>query len=179
MSATTILNEILQKLSNLSEEQPNLEQLSEQEVQEEVVEAVSETTEEVTEETTTELSEEVATEEAPEVSEVEASEDELEAEDETQLEKGYVSEEKYMADMGAMKAEIEAIKKMIDEEMGYMKKEKEALSEQVKELSKEPAAEAIKHNPEESNPRRFDFTYGQNKPQSTFDRVMARISNNK
>jgi hypothetical protein len=179
MSATTILNEILQKLSKLSDEQPTPQELSETEVQEEAVEAVSETTEEVTEETTTELSEEVATEEAPEVSEVEASEDELEAEEETQLEKGYVSEEKYMADMGAMKAEIEAIKKMIDEEMGYMKKEKEALSEQVKELSKEPAAEAIKHNPEEANSRRFDFQYGQNKPINTFDRVMARISKNK
>lgn len=176
MSATTILNEILQKLSKLSDEQPNLQELSETEVQEEVVEAVSETTEEVKEEATTELSEEVATEETPKVSEVEASEDELEAEEETQLEKGYVSEEKYMADMGAMKAEIEAIKKMIDEEMGYMKKEKETLSEQVKELSKEPAAKAIKHNPEDANPRRFDFTYGQNKPQNTFDRVMARIS---
>ena len=123
MSATTILNEILQKLSKLSDEQPTPQELSETEVQEEVVEAVSETTEEVKEEATTELSEEVATEEAPEVSEVEASEDELEAEEETELAKGYVSEEKYMADMSAMKAEINAIKKMIDEEMGYMKKE--------------------------------------------------------
>ena len=61
MSATTILNEILQKLSKLSDEQPDLQELSETEVQEEVVEAVSETTEEVKEEATTELSEEVAT----------------------------------------------------------------------------------------------------------------------
>ena len=60
-----------------------------------------------------------------------------------------------------------------------MKKEKDKLSEQVKELSKEPAAEAIKHTPEDANPRKFDFTYGQNRPQSTFDRVMARISKNK
>ena len=176
MSATTILNEILQKLSNLTEDQVNLES---QEVQEEVVEAASETTEEVREETTTELSEEVVTEEAPEVSEVEASEDELEAGDETELMEGYVSEEKYMADMKAMRAELDAIKKMIDEEMGYMKKEKDMLSEQVKELSKEPAAEAIKHNPEAEEPKRFNFAYGQNKPQNTFDRVMARISNNK
>tara|TARA_R100000951_G_scaffold115895_1_gene125564 strand:- start:272 stop:808 length:537 start_codon:yes stop_codon:yes gene_type:complete len=178
MSATTILNEILQKLSKLSDEQPTPQELSETEVQEEVVEAASETTEEVKEETTTELSEEVTTEET-EISEVEASEDELEAGEETDLMEGYVSEEKYMADMSAMKAEINAIKKMIDEEMGYMKKEKEALSEQVKELSKEPAAEAIKHNPEEGNSRRFDFQYGQNKPINTFDRVMARISKNK
>ena len=175
MKATTVLNEILEKLSVLTKEDELAQELSQEEVQEEAVlselDSVDETTKEVEEETT-ELSEEVATEE------VEASSEE-EVEEETQLEKGYVSEEKYMADMGAMKAEIEAIKKMIDEEMGYMKKEKEALSEQVKELSKEPAAEAIKHNPEEANSRRFDFQYGQNKPINTFDRVMARISKNK
>jgi hypothetical protein len=63
--------------------------------------------------------------------------------------------------------------------MSEVKKEKEMLSEQVKELSKEPAAEPIKHNPEGEEVKKFNFTYGQNKPQSTFDRVMARISNNK
>ena len=171
MSSTTILNEILQKLSTLSAE----DEIKEQEVQEEVVEAASEATEEVKEETT-ELSDEVA--EAP-VEEVEASAEEVEAQEETEesLEAGYVSEEKYQQDMAALMAEIEAIKKKIDEEMGYMVKEKEALSEQVKELSKEPAAEAIKHNPEGEAPKKFNFTYGQNKPQNTFDRVMARISN--
>jgi hypothetical protein len=171
MSSTTILNEILQKLSTLSAE----DEIKEQDVQEEVVEAASEATEEVKEETT-ELSDEVA--EAP-VEEVEASAEEVEAQEETEesLEAGYVSEEKYQQDMAALMAEIEAIKKKIDEEMGYMVKEKEALSEQVKELSKEPAAEAIKHNPEGEAPKKFNFTYGQNKPQNTFDRVMARISN--
>ena len=178
MSATTILNEMLQKLSKLSDDQPNLEQLSEQEVQEEVVEPVSETTEEVKEEPTTELSEEVIAEET-EVSEVEASEDEVEEGQDTELEEGFVSMEKYNAGMAAMKAEINAIKKMIDEEMGYMRKEKDRLSEQVKDLSKEPAAEAIKHSPEDANAKKFAFTYGQNRPQNTFDRVMARISNNK
>ncbi len=168
MSSTTILNEIMQKLSVLTKEEELAQELSEQEVQEEVVEAVSEATEE-----TTELSEETA------VEEVEAAEEEVEAQEEEQLEKGYVSEEKYLQDMAAMKAEIEAIKKMIDEEMGYMKKEKDMLSEQVKELSKEPAAEAIKHTPENDEPKKFNFTYGQNKPQNTFDRVMARISTKK
>jgi len=172
MSSTTILNEIMQKLSVLTKEDELAQELSEQEVQEEVVEAVSEATEAATEETT-ELNEE-----AP-VEEVEASEEEVEAQEEEELAEGYVSEEKYLKDMAAMKAEIDAIKKMIDEEMGYMKKEKDMLSEQVKELSKEPAAEAIKHTPESDEPKKFNFTYGQNKPQSTFDRVMARISNNK
>jgi len=170
MSSTTILNEILQKLSKVATED---ELIQEPSVQEEVVEAATEATEEVKEETT-ELSEETV--EAP-IEEVEASAEEVEAQEEENLMEGYVSEEKYQQDMAALMAEIEAIKKMIDEEMGYMKKEKDMLSEQVKELSKEPAAEAIKHNPEGETPKKFNFTYGQNKPQNTFDRVMARISN--
>lgn len=172
MSSTTILNEILQKLSTVVKEDELPQELS---VQEEVVEAAPEATEEVKEETT-ELSEESA--EAP-VEEVEASAEEVEAQEETEeaLEEGYVSEEKYREDMAALMAEIEAIKQKIDLDMASMEKEKQALSEQVKELSKEPAAEAIKHNPEGEEPKRFNFTYGQNKPQSTFDRVMARISN--
>jgi len=172
MKATTVLNEILEKLSVLTKEDELAQELSQEEVQEEAVlselDSVDETTKEVEEETT-ELSEEVATEE------VEASSEE-EVEEETQLEKGYVSEEKYMADMGAMKAEIEAIKKMIDEEMGYMKKEKEALSEQVKDLSKEPAAEPIKHSPEEEAKPSLNL-YAQNRPMSTADKVFQRISN--
>lgn len=169
MSSTTILNEILHKLSVLTKEDELSQDISQEEVNEEVIQAKGdEATEEVNEETT-ELSEE-ATEE------VEASE-EVETQEEETLAEGYVSEEKYLEDMSRLKAEIDAIKKMIDEEMGYMKKEKEALSEQVKELSKEPAAEAIKHNPEGEEVKKFNFAYGQNKPQNTFDRVMARISN--
>jgi len=170
MKSTTILNEILEKLSVLTKEDELAQELtSNEEVQEESIEAVSEATEEVQEETT-ELSEEVSTEE------VEASSEEEVVEEETDLKEGYVSEEKYMADMGAMKAEIEAIKKMIDEEMGYMKKEKEALSEQVKELSKEPAAEPIKHSPEEEAKPSLNL-YAQNRPMSTADKVFQRISN--
>jgi uncharacterized protein YhaN len=172
MKATTLLNEILEKLSVLTKEDELAQELSQEEVQEEAVlselDSVDETTKEVEEETT-ELSEEVATEE------VEASSEE-EVEDETELKDGYVSEEKYMADMGAMKAEIEAIKKMIDEEMGYMKKEKESLAEQVKELSKEPAAEPIKHSPEEEAKTSLNL-YAQNRTMSTADKVFQRISN--
>jgi hypothetical protein len=163
MNATTILNEILQKLSVLTKE----DELS----QEEVVEAVSEATQEVQEEVQETVQEELA-----ETEEVEAASDEVEAVEEAELKEGYVSEEKYMADMSAMKAEIDAIKKMIDEEMGYMKKEKEALSEQVKELSKEPAAEPIKHSPEEESKPSLNL-YAQSRTATTADRVLQRISN--
>ena len=163
MNATTILNEILQKLSVLTKE----DELS----QEEVVEAVSEATEEVQEEVQETVQEELAETEG-----VQAASDEVEAVEEAELKEGYVSEEKYMADMSAMKAEIDAIKKMIDEEMGYMRKEKEALSEQVKELSKEPAAQPIKHSPEEESKPSLNL-YAQNRLTTTADKVLARISN--
>jgi len=165
MNATTILNEILQKLSVLTKEDELTQELSDQEVQNEALETVSEATEEVQEEPA-ELSEES----------VEAAEDAV-VEEEAKLNEGYVSEEQYMADMASLKAEIDSIKQMVEVEMSEVKKEKEMLSEQVKELSKEPAAEPIKHNPEGEEAKKFNFTYGQNKPQSTFDRVMARISN--
>ena len=137
-------------------------------MQEEIVESTYEATAEVNEETT-ELSKE-STEEVESLEKVEPKE-------EKNLSDGYVSEEKYLEDMSMLKAEIDAIKEMINGEMSSMMKEKEVLSEQVKELSKEPAAEAIKHNPESEEVKKFNFTYGQNKPQNTFDRVMARINN--
>lgn len=170
MNATTILNEILQKLSVLTKEDELAQELSEVETQEEVVEAVSEATEEVQE------VQETVQEELAETEEVEAASEEVEAAEEAELKEGYVSEEKYMADMAAMKAEIDAIKKMIDEEMGYMKKEKEALSEQVKELSKEPAAAPIKHSPEEESKPSLNL-YAQGRVTTTADRVLQRISN--
>lgn len=172
MSSTTILNDILQKLSVLTKEDELAQDISQVEVEEKVIEAKEDQAKEEVKEEPTNLSEE-ATET---VEEVEASE-EVETQEEENLAEGYVSEEKYLEDMSKLRAEIDAIKKMIDEEMGYMNKEKKALSEQVEELSKEPAAEAIKHNPEGEEVKKFNFTYGQNKPQTTFDRVMARITN--
>jgi len=164
MNATTILNEILQKLSVLTNEEELTQELSEVETQEEVVEAVSEATEEVQEE-------------LAETEEVEAASEEVEAkEEETELGEGYVSEEKYMADMAAMKAEIDSIKKMVEVEMSEVKKEKEMLSEQVKELSKEPAAEPIKHSPEEESKPNLNL-YAQSRTATTADRVLQRISN--
>ena len=169
MNATNILNDILQKLSVLTKEDEVSQELSENEVQEETVEAVSEATEEV-KENAAELSDVEATKE------VEANE-EYEAEEESNLGEGYVSEEKYAADMEALRAEISAIKSMVEVDISSMEKEKETLSEQVKELSKEAAAEPIKHNPEAKTEKKMNFSYGQNKPLSTLDRVMAKISN--
>tara|TARA_R110001592_G_scaffold91726_1_gene268162 strand:+ start:3304 stop:3816 length:513 start_codon:yes stop_codon:yes gene_type:complete len=169
MNATNILNDILQKLSVLTKEDEVSQELSVNEVQEETIEAVSEATEEV-KENAAELSDVEAT------TKVEA-EEEYEAEEGKSLNEGYVSDERYAADMEALKAEISAIKSMVQVEMSSMEKEKQTLSEQVKELSKEAAAEPIKHNPEAKTEKKMNFSYGQNKPLSTLDRVMAKISN--
>jgi uncharacterized protein with HEPN domain len=83
MKATTVLNEILEKLSVLTKEDELAQELSQEEVKSEAVlselDSVDETTKEVEEETT-ELSEEVSTEE------VEASSEE-QVEEETELER--------------------------------------------------------------------------------------------
>lgn len=106
-----------------------------------------------------------AAEEAP-AEEVEAAEEE---------EMGY-----------ATKMELEEVKEMVKEvkEMvAAMGDKKEEMSSQevseeevIRELLSEPAAEPIKHNPETESEKKVNF-YSQNRPQTTLDRVMARISN--
>jgi peroxiredoxin family protein len=158
--STTILNEILQKLSLITKEDELAQDINEEDVQEEVVlsEEVQEETEELNEETPQE-------------------EVEVEAEEEsTDLMEGYVKEEKFNEVMSAMKAELDALKEAVKGKMQEYKSQKEELSKQVEELSAEPAAEPIKHAPESDEPKRGMFT-NPNKPMSTLDRVMQRLSN--
>jgi hypothetical protein len=166
--ATSLLNEIMQKLSLLTKEDELAQGIEEIEVQEEVVE----------------LEEQEQPAEAPEESQEEQeelSEEPVEAteelEEETELMAGYVKQEEFESKMEAMEAKLAAMAKMIDEEMGGYKKEKEMMSKQIEELSAEPAAEAIKHDPEAETPEKKVFTYGGNRTKSTFDRVMERIGN--
>ena len=106
-----------------------------------------------------------AAEEAP-AEEVEAAEEE---------EMGY-----------ATKMELEEVKEMVKEvkemvaAMGDKKEEmsSEEVSEEeiLREELSQPAADPIKHNPETESEKKVNF-YGQNRPQTTMDRVMARIAN--
>jgi len=162
--STTILNEILQKLSLITKEDELAQDINEEDVQEEVV--LSEEVQEETEEVKEELNEEAPQEEV-----------EVEAEEEsTDLMEGYVKEEKFNEVMSAVKAELDALKEAVKGKMQEYKSQKEELSKQVEELSAEPAAEPIKHAPESEAPKTGMFA-NPNKPMSTLDRVMQRLSN--
>ena len=101
---------------------------------------------------------EAAAEEEVVEEEVEAAEEEM----------SYATKE----ELSEVKAMIEEIKAMIKD-----KEEMAAVEEQVKEeLSSQPAAAPLKHNPE-ANVQTKKMVFGNNRPQSIQDRVFARISN--
>ena len=68
---------------------------------------------------------------------------------------------------------VEEIKGMINE----LKDKKEEMAEEVKEeLSKTPAVEPIAHNPEAQE--KFKVRFGNNRKETTLDRVMKKLTNN-
>lgn len=159
--ATTILNDILQKLSLLTKEDELAQDIVEEEVQEEVVAAESE---------------EAAVEEVKEELNEEALEEEVEVEEETtDLMEGYVKEEDFQQTISAMKTELDALKEAVKGKMEEYKSQKEELSKQLEKLSEEPAAEPIKHTPE-SDTKKLEFTTPKGRA-STLDRVFQRINN--
>ena len=169
--ATSILNDIMEKLSlvkkdevkevevkeevNLSEqvkeEELKSQELTELACQEEVKKDLS--TEEV-------VSEELQ-EELPAVEEVS---EEIEM-DETK----YVGRDEFESKISELKGMIEEMK------LGYGE-EKLSMQKEIEKLSAEPASEPISHNPEGEVKQNFK-SYGQNKVMSTRDRVMNRIAN--
>ena len=101
---------------------------------------------------------EATSEEVEEEVEVEAAEEEM----------SYATKE----ELAEVKSMIEEIKAMIKD-----KEDMAAVEEQVKEeLSSQPAAAPLKHNPE-GNVQTKKVTFGHNRPQSIQDRVFARIAN--
>jgi len=136
-----------------------------------------------------EVSDEVPQKESKEGEEItsDLKDDEYE-EDEKKME----DEEKEMAEVGDWEGMEKRIQNLEDA-ISDLKKDKEGKMEEEdkeEEMSTEKplksrtvkeefeaASKPIKHNPEGEESKKFNFTYGQNKPQSTFDRVMARISN--
>lgn len=159
--STTILNEILQKLSLLTKEDELAQDINEVEI--------------AAEELSAKVEEAPAVEEAAEEPSEELSEEVLE--EETQLMEGYVTEEAFESKIAALEAKMAEMAKMIDEEMGSYKKEKEMMSAQIEKLSAEPAAEAIEHTPEAATEKKPVLNFGMQRPQSTLDRVFNRITN--
>ena len=169
--ATSILNEILTKLSAITsvEDSPASEQVDAvvEELSEEVVEEVLvDTIEE-----STEVSEEVV-ETAPEGSEEVLSEESEGAE----LSGAYVTEEAFATKVLEMEAQLAEMKSLIEVEMSSQKMQKEKLAAQVLELSAQPAAEAITHNPEAGTEKKSVYNFGTQRTSSTLDRVFNRLN---
>jgi hypothetical protein len=162
--ATSILNEILQKLSSVVSEQESVqtENLSE-DVQEEVLAEAQEESQEVSEEVV-----EAASEEGEDV----LAEESVEAE----LSGAYVTEEAFTSKVLEMEAQLAEMKTLIEVEMSSQKKEKEELSAQVEKLSAEPAAEAITHNPEAETEKKPVYNFANQRATSTLDRVFNRLN---
>ena len=158
-NSTTILNEILEKLSVLTKEDEMAQGIENEDVVSEKVEASSQ-------ELSTDLKDE---DEAPA-----PTPEPVEAEEAPDV-KTYVTMDAFNEVTTGLKAEIEAIKQKMMAEVDKYKSQKEELSKEVEKLSAEPAAEPIKHSPE-SDSKKLDLNLGNNRPQTTLDRVMQRIS---
>jgi chromosome segregation ATPase len=170
IKATSILNDIMQKLSLIEKPEVKAEEVEvsaeevvavEETIQEEV-QLSEEVKDEVVEETT-DLSEELA--EEPEAIE-EVVEEEVEEEE--------LDEEKYVG-RDEFESKISELKEMIEGLKMEKEEEKVEMSKQIEKLSAEPAATPIKHNPEESKSNAQGFKFGQNQPQTTLNRVMSKL----
>lgn len=155
--ATTVLSDIMQKLSSIGKPE---------EVKEEVVELSEEVTEEEVKEEEVVLAEEdeVAEEivEEEEVVEEEVVEEELD-------EEKYVSREEFenaIADIKAMFIEVSN---------GY-EKEKLEMSAQIEDLSKAPASEPLSHSPEAELSTEKKVLFSQKRKGSTMDRVLSKMN---
>ena len=155
--ATTVLSDIMQKLSSIGKPE---------EVKEEVVELSEEVTEEEVKEEEVVLAEE--DEVAEEIVEEEEVEEEEVVEEELDEEK-YVSREEFenaIADIKAMFIEVSN---------GY-EKEKLEMSAQIEDLSKAPASEPLSHSPEAELSTEKKVLFSQKRKGSTMDRVLSKMN---
>ena len=156
--ATSVLSDIMQKLSSIGKPE---------EVKEEVVELSEEITEEEVKEEEVVLAEEdeVAEEIVEEEVEEEVVEEELD-------EEKYVSREEFenaIADIKAMFIEVSN---------GY-EKEKLEMSAQIEDLSKAPASEPLSHSPEAELSSKKQVLFAQNRRMSTMDKVLSKMNSKK
>ena len=157
--ATSVLSDIMQKLSSIGKPE---------EVKEEVVVLSEEITE------TEVKQEEVVLAEEDEVAEeiVEEVVEEEEVEEEELDEEKYVSREEFenaIADIKAMFIEVSN---------GY-EKEKLEMSAQIEDLSKAPASEPLSHSPEAELSSKKQVLFAQNRRMSTMDKVLSKMNSKK
>ena len=122
------------------------------------------------------------------IKEIKAEEEEKEEEEEVQAE--YVSREEFKKEIDEIKAMIEDLGKGEKEEMSSQVAEEVSLAvtevlnseaeekEILKEELSQPAADPIKHNPEEGEAEKANFKFAKSRQTSTLDRVMKMLSNN-
>ena len=144
--ATTVLSDIMQKLSSIGKPE---------EVKEEVVELSEEITEEEEDEVAEEIVEEVVEEE-------EVEEEELD-------EEKYVSREEF-------ENAIADIKAMFIEVSNSYQEEKLEMSAQIEDLSKAPASEPLSHSPEAELSTEKKVLFSQKRKGSTMDRVLSKMN---
>ena len=179
--ATNILNDIMQKLSAITEvdstEVENIEVQSEEVSETEKVEEVAlseDSAEEVSAdevEAALDSTEEV---ELAEESEAEVAESVEETED-VELEDGYVTVEDFNSKVAELEDMIKSLKEDMMVEYAKVEAEKEELSSQVQKLSAEPAAEPIAHAPSQKTEQKEVIKFGQNRPANTLDRVFSKL----
>jgi phosphate uptake regulator len=165
--ATSVLSDIMQKLSSIGkpeevkEEVVELsEEVTETEVkEEEVVEAAS--TEETEEEVVLAEEDEVAEEEVAEEAEEEVVEEDLD-------EEKYISREEF-------ENTIAEIKAMFTQATEAYEKEKLEMSAQIEDLSKAPASEPLSHSPEAELSNEKKVLFSQRRGGSTMDRVLSKM----
>jgi len=182
--ATNILNDIMQKLSAISEpetkEVENIEVAAEEVTETPEVEEVAlseDSVEEVAAEEVEAALDAESTEEVElaEESKEEATELEEEVSEEVELMEGYVKEEDFNSKIAELEDMIKSIKEDMMVEYSKVEQEKAELSSQVEKLSAEPAAEPIAHAPSEKTEQKEVVKFGQNRPASTLDRVFSKL----
>ena len=113
--------------------------------------------------------------------------DEVPQEEEAKEETEDLEEEADVADWKGMEKRIQNLEDAIAD----LKKDKVEASDDAstlksrtvkeefsaEELSSEPAAEAIKHNPEGETLKEMKFVYSQNRTETTLDRILNKINN--
>jgi hypothetical protein len=91
-----------------------------------------------------------------------------------------MAEDKDMAEVGDWEGMEKRIQNLEDAiaDLKADKVEAAKVEEEVKEeLSAEPAAKAIKHNPEGKESKEMKFTYSPNRIETTLDKILNKINN--
>jgi len=184
--ATNILNDIMQKLSAISEPETkkveNIEVTAEEVTESPEVEEVALSEDSVEEVATEEVEAAPEAESTEEVELAEESEEETTEEDleedseEVELMEGYVKEEDFNSKIAELEDMIKSIKEDMMVEYDKVEAEKAELSAQVEKLSAEPAAEPIAHAPSQKTEQKEVIKFGQNRPANTLDRVFSKLN---